>query len=353
MKNLSRDQFAALLGGLPHAVQTGIIVTSAEGDLLFASDAAIAMLGHESQDSLEENWEEDASPLIAILDKQSRASATVRAPRSDEQLEVRIDYLDSDDCTGSICFVKNRRSHEAFHEALRQAGRCANRSEILSTTLHDVRTPMTALLGSADLLCETLDSELEPNRALRDRQLQSAVQMKRELERLCDLVQRIVREVDADVNASKSDVELRSLIFDVVSALNDAAARRKVNITVSLGRTPVVLYGSRSRLRQVLLDLFVNALHAMEDEGGELRVTLDLLDDCVRLSVEDDGVGVASEVRSSLFEPYVTTKEKGIGLGLYLVKETISNIGGEISYESTEGRGTRFELELPLKEKQS
>jgi two-component system NtrC family sensor kinase len=102
-------------------------------------------------------------------------------------------------------------------------------------------------------------------------------------------------------------------------------------------------------LRQVVVNLIVNAIHAT-GAAGSVRVATERRGRQALLSVEDDGPGILPEIRARLFEPFFTTKPvgQGTGLGLYVSYEIVRSHGGEIRVDSEPGRGSRFEVRLPL-----
>jgi signal transduction histidine kinase len=114
------------------------------------------------------------------------------------------------------------------------------------------------------------------------------------------------------------------------------------------------IHADRDQLVQVLINLFMNSLHAMP-EGGRLRLSLDRENNYVRLGVSDTGHGMPEEIRSKVFEPFFTTKDfgKGTGLGLTVVKGIIEEHSGTIAVESAVDKGTTFWIRLPLDEAQA
>lgn len=143
--------------------------------------------------------------------------------------------------------------------------------------------------------------------------------------------------------------------LDLVAAL--AALRetlrqlvpKNIELLVELpDKLPRILF-DRAQLEQVLLNLVVNAVHAMPD-GGRLEISARSVDEGVMLVVRDDGVGMSEEVRARAFEPFFTTKDagRGTGLGLSSVKACVETYGGRISLWSEEGRGTSFEIRFPI-----
>ena len=104
----------------------------------------------------------------------------------------------------------------------------------------------------------------------------------------------------------------------------------------------------RTLLKRVLVNLATNAIQAMPD-GGILQLTAVKTGDRAIIAVADTGKGIPEEIRTKLFTPLVTTKAKGQGLGLAVVKRLVEALGGSITFESQLGKGTTFTISLPLK----
>jgi two-component system sensor kinase FixL len=103
----------------------------------------------------------------------------------------------------------------------------------------------------------------------------------------------------------------------------------------------------RSRVERVFANLIGNALEAMPS-GGEVRITAELRDGAAVVSVQDNGPGIAPEIRSQLFQPFVSAgKRNGLGLGLALSRQTVIDHGGDMWVESRPSRGARFSFRLP------
>ena len=119
-----------------------------------------------------------------------------------------------------------------------------------------------------------------------------------------------------------------------------------MEIRAELSELPL-FESSPEALKQILLNLALNALQAMP-EGGRLTVRTALKDGKVWLSVEDTGPGIPEDIRRRIFEPFFTTKPEGTGLGLSITHNLVKALSGEIHIHSREGAGTRVEIELPL-----
>ncbi len=135
----------------------------------------------------------------------------------------------------------------------------------------------------------------------------------------------------------------------VAGALDSASAPPSVKVGMSgLDRLPV-LAGDPIQLQQVFVNLIVNAVQAVAPAGGEVFVDGRVDGDAVAVAVADSGPGVDPHTRARLFEPLVTTKAKGLGLGLALVRRIVERHGGTVVYES-DAKGHQFVVRLPLPE---
>jgi two-component system NtrC family sensor kinase len=121
----------------------------------------------------------------------------------------------------------------------------------------------------------------------------------------------------------------------------------KIDIIESDGRPMVI--GDARALRSVFTNLFINSLHAINSDGGNLTITITpkLELKTVQIDVADSGRGIAPEDISKIFEPYFSTKETGTGLGLAIVKKIVDGHGGTIGVISKLGEGTTFTINLP------
>ena len=107
------------------------------------------------------------------------------------------------------------------------------------------------------------------------------------------------------------------------------------------------LLGDADVLRSVFSNLFINAVQAMQKDGGKLNVTISPDTEFVKIEVEDTGVGISKENLDKIFEPYFSTKDTGTGLGLAIVKKTVDDLNGTIEVESHLNEGTKFTVKLP------
>lgn len=169
-----------------------------------------------------------------------------------------------------------------------------------------------------------------------------------ELQRSARIVKKL-RDLNRKTDPSdKTPINLQEILEGVlVLTKNRLYDQNIVPIFPYQGPQPYVL-GSRDQIQQVILNLVMNALDAMQ-EGG--NIYLDLFETKnpkgYDLRVRDTGKGISQEVMENLFDPFFTTKEDGLGLGLYISKQIINEHDGEMCVESEPGKGTAFSIWLP------
>ena len=151
-----------------------------------------------------------------------------------------------------------------------------------------------------------------------------------------------------------SEVDLGELAQEAVQLVYREAANKDIEITQKSDPSLKAIRSYPYQLRQVLINLLTNAIHAT-DSGGKISIILENAEDEAALTVQDTGKGIAQENLGRIFEPFFTTKspEKGTGLGLFVTRGIIEKLGGKVNVESTIGQGSSFCVRLPKNDKQN
>ncbi|HTA88591.1 MAG TPA: HAMP domain-containing sensor histidine kinase [Polyangiaceae bacterium] len=231
---------------------------------------------------------------------------------------------------------------EEAQDRLIRSERLASVGRLAAGLAHEVGNPIAALLGLEELLLEGgLDATEQQDFLQR---------MRKETER----INRILRDLLQFARPGGTH-ELAVAPGNVAEAVADTAAliapqkaMRGVELELKVPENlPLVSLGAE-QLMQLVLNLLLNAVDAL-DGGGRVRVAAERRSRGVELVVEDNGPGVAVEVRDRLFEPFVTTKEigKGTGLGLAVCRGLVEAVGGSITLDVSFTEGARFVVELP------
>ncbi|HEY3352426.1 MAG TPA: ATP-binding protein, partial [Polyangia bacterium] len=239
----------------------------------------------------------------------------------------------------AVAYTRARSEKTRLEEQLRLAERLATIGTLAAGTAHELNEPLGAVLGFAQLAAKTPDL---PEPAARDLgKITRAALHARDVIKKLLLFARQTPPLTAPIM-------LREVVQEALDLLQPRFAQAGVSLVRELGEVPPVL-ADAGQLRQVVLNLLVNALQATAD-GNEVRITLAAADGRATLVVADDGCGMSPAVQEQVFNPFFTTKEvgQGTGLGLAVVHGIVTSHHGTIRVESAPGHGSTFRVELPL-----
>ncbi len=296
------------------------------------------------------------SPLFALItqarDGQQAVSEydiTIETPRIGRHF-VNLHATPIGDGTGYVVVTLFPRSiADMIDRQLSHRGAARSVSAMASLLAHEVKNPLSGIRGAAQLLDDSLDEE---NRSLTGL-------IRDEVDRICALVDRMGLFTDG-ISLRRDAVNIHQ-VLDHVHQIARNGFGRGIRIATNFDPSLPPVRGDRDQLVQVFLNLVKNAAEAVPENGGEItletayrhgiriaspgsrnRVQLPLV-----VSVIDNGAGISDDMRPYLFDPFVTNKIHGTGLGLALVAQIIQAHGGIIEYES-EPKRTAFKVLLPM-----
>jgi signal transduction histidine kinase len=206
-----------------------------------------------------------------------------------------------------------------------------------SSIIHDLRNPLAAIYGGAEML---VDGNLPPAHVKR-----LTANIYHASRRIEEMLQDLLN-VSRGKSSEPEPCRLREVAAAACESLAATAELRGVKLSVEIApeiELPLV----RSRMERAFVNLIGNAIEAMP-EGGEVRIWAQFDAGLVVAHVDDTGPGVALEIRSKLFQPFVTAgKHNGLGLGLALTRQTVLEHGGDLWVDNSPCGGARFSLRLP------
>ena len=249
-----------------------------------------------------------------------------------------------DAVASEIAVVIERREAEEYHdrlqEQLRHADRLATLGQLAAGIAHELNEPLAGILGFAQLAQKHPDIPDETDNDL-EKIVKAGLHAREVVKKLLIFARQMPTK--------KSSFSLNRLIEDGFYFIESRCAKQRIEIVKELDESIPEIYADSAQLHQVLVNLMVNAIQAMPD-GGELRVKTVLEEGQIMLTVEDTGVGMSDEVMKKAFLPFFTTKDvgEGTGLGLSVVHGIVTSHGGTISLRSEEGKGSTFEIRLPI-----
>jgi two-component system sensor kinase FixL len=229
--------------------------------------------------------------------------------------------------------------------ALSRAMRFALAGELSTALTHELNQPITALVSYLRAV-EILAAPLETRDSRLNETLHKAT---REALRASDILKRL-RDFYRGGALNVTMIDVEALVVEVLSAFADRAVRLGVEFTRNIRVTRRVPT-DRIQLHMVLHNLITNALDALTDVAPgnrHVQVTVTTDDEQLRVIIDDSGRGVPPEIRSQLFEPFVTSKLDGMGLGLAISRSLLRSQGGELRLDASDTGGARFLVELPL-----
>jgi C4-dicarboxylate-specific signal transduction histidine kinase len=248
---------------------------------------------------------------------------------------------------------EQRRTEEmlqATQAELARAARITTIGELTASIAHEVNQPLAAVVANADACVAWLSREhpdLGEARAAAERATQGAT-------RASDVIARI-RSLITKTTPEKSPVPINRVIEETSILVGAQAARNSVAIELAISPDSPIVLGDSIQLQQVILNLVMNGIDAMTrvtDRPRTLTLRSEVLDSGhIRVVVQDSGIGLTEEVKSRLFEPFFTTRAKGMGMGLSISRSIIEAHGGRLWAESNGSSGATFQFTLPTEDR--
>jgi PAS domain S-box-containing protein len=209
---------------------------------------------------------------------------------------------------------------------------------------HEIRNPLNAAVLQLHLLGRNID-KLETDDATRAALHKRTAIVGDEIGRLNRLLTEFL-ELARPRGIAREPVHVARLVDDVLDLERESAAARKIRIERVIPTDGCVAIGDREKLKQVVINLVMNAIEAMK-EGGTLTARVEHNADRVTIAIEDTGPGIPPDVLASMFDPFFTTKEGGTGLGLSIVRKIVDAHAGEVRIETERGAGSRAIVSIP------
>ncbi len=253
----------------------------------------------------------------------------------------------------SLRHLKEREAE--LVQALRQAEAAGRaKSAFLAAMSHEFRTPLTAIISSADVI----SGDLEDARRGGPIDLGDVLNMVSMIERGGERLLRTMESVlelssieDGDTASVDEEIQVAAEVCRIVSALEGQAMRKNLRLHLDLSESPATMQGDLRAFRQIVHHLVHNAI--VYTPAGRVNVEIRVREDSVEIDVADTGVGIEEEHLETVFEPFRQASEghnrmyEGAGLGLSLVRHYTRCLRGDIEVDSTPGLGSRFIVRVP------
>src|SRR5438309_1798614 len=324
----------------PMRVDEDLLPTSAFGIHLTRLNRPAGWLAGEL--NLEEMWR-----MVDRIRLGEHGYAMVIAPddvAARGHLDTRVDITTGDEFAdlGESFNVMADRLVE-LQEDLKRQERQAIFGRMAAGLVHDLSHPIQNIGNSTRLLLRD-DVDAESRELFRRTIERELATLKRFMEDLRHVVKpRPIERFPMDINGS---------VAEIVEPMRTEGERNGVTVEAQYAPGPLVIDGDRFALGRVYRNLITNAIQATEP-GGSVTIATARVGDRIEISVTDTGSGIPPERLSAIFEDFVTTKRRGLGLGLAISKRIVEQLDGTIVVDSAVGRGTSFTLRFPARDDQS
>jgi PAS domain S-box-containing protein len=358
----SREQLAGILQSAMDAIITvdagqRIVLFNPAAELMFRCTAADA-LGQPIARFIPErfreghHWHVEAFSHARATNRRMGALGSVSGLRADGEefpAEAAISQVEAGGQKLYTVILRDISVRKKLEEQLRQTERLAELGTLASGMAHEIGTPMNVILGRAEFLQRKTK---DPDTA-------------KGLQTIIDQVERITRIMNQLlVFARRRPIErcplnLNTVVEETLEMLQERCKRHRIEVVTDLSPALPSADADPVQISQVMLNLAMNALHAIGEEGT-LRVRTAVVpvksaanhhtEEMIEIAVTDSGHGIAAEDLDKIFNPFFTTKEvgKGTGLGLTVVHGIVQEHGGQIHVESELHQGTTFRILLPI-----
>jgi PAS domain S-box-containing protein len=249
----------------------------------------------------------------------------------------------------------SRKAEEALRRAqaeLAHASRVATLGELTASIAHEVNQPLGSIVASGEAAIRWLDRELpEKERAQR-----AITRLLNEAHRASQVIRRI-RELAKKAEPEMAQVDINSLVKEVVTLVRREAVSQRVAVQTQLASGLPPVRGDRIQLQQVLINMVINGVQAMASVTDRARVLVICTqrhgDDELLVAVEDAGVGIEPENLARLFSAFYTTKPDGMGMGLSISRSIVEAHGGQVWATRNSGPGMTFQFTLSAYDEQA
>jgi PAS domain S-box-containing protein len=333
-----------------------ILVIDRQGKFLDINQAGLASLGYDSKEEL--IGKSHFTEVFLAPGQPERLLENIAAGNIRKDLECEVRKRDGETLTWLFSFTVNRKENgevigfegiakditerKKMAQQLLQTDRLASLGQLSAGVAHEVNNPLGMILGYTQLLLRN-----EP----KDTQNFEDLKIIEKHARNCKTIVEDLLKFARSSETQKGLLDMNELVGEIISVVEHQFKLDNVTIECQLDTSAPRLFADGEKLKQVFMNLLMNARQAIAD-GGRIEVATfyDSSHNEVRITVADSGSGIAAEIQDKIFDPFFTTKPtgQGTGLGLSVSYGIIKDHQGDITVESVPGRGSIFTVRLPI-----
>ncbi len=240
--------------------------------------------------------------------------------------------------TGRILLVHDATAIRQLEKEVTKSRHLTSIGSLAAGVAHEIRNPLSSIKGFAVYLKEKLSGNIEDRK--------TAEVMIQEVERLNRVISQLI-EFARPLELKKEKTRFSDLVKHTLKLIEAEARKNEITIDMEIDTDAPLIEVDPDKIKQVLLNIFLNALAAMK-KGGKLVIMLLPGKSDLSVMISDTGMGIEKTDLPRIYDPYFTSKPAGTGLGLAVVQKIMEAHGGHINVESTAGQGTKIFLNFPL-----
>lgn len=324
-----KERLASRLEKILAALPAAVIVLDITGKILDCN--AVAIIDFLDESLVGQIWAEViARSLIPIVDNPHEHHLI-----SGKRVNMTCNQLENN--SGQIILLSDVSEMRTLQDMLNQQKQLSAMGEMAASMAHQVRTPLaTAILYASQMNNSALDNEKRG----------------RFSEKILERLQFLEKQVNdmlifaKDGRLAMETFSLAELLNHLGEAFKEYIGHSKIDLQIINNAFDDEMLGNQNALRGALMNLLNNAVDAV-GQTGNIQISVDQLNNNLRIAIKDNGPGIANEVCHRVFEPFFTTKTNGTGLGLAVVNSVVKAHSGHVQAESIPGGGAVFSLDLP------
>lgn len=320
----------------------GLIAVNGEGKIILFNKMAEVITGKKAFQVTGKPVKEALPPLFADFFGRNREGSSEEAEFMPEQekkffLEVTSSSWNDGHETGKMLLFRDVTEMRKLHEEIARNRQLAALGNLAAGIAHEIRNPLSSIKGFATYFRDRY-REIPGDAQIAELMISEVDRLNRVIAQLLDLAR--------TPRIRKRNADLKKLIEESLRLIEERLKGKNISVNLDL-EEGISAFIDPDHIRQVFLNLFLNAIDALSD-GGTITVSGQSNEKGITVIVKDTGSGIRKENLHRVFDPYFTTKPTGVGLGLAIVSRIMESHGGSVHLKSEEGKGTSVFLHFPV-----